>query len=575
MKLKSVVAASAAALACVCVGHAQAAPPHNSLKMLSAVPLAHTAPFPNALLSKSEGGDPGDDDTAVSLDPTLSALCQSLIGQLNNYRNPFPNVDQISGDTIVSAGTQTGCDSAQNETTIAVNPQNPWNLVAGTNDYRIFNTREGRNDGAGFAYTTVDGGRTWKNIQLPHLTFQTGATGALSDMDSAGDPAIAFGPHNTVYYANLVFSRLNNGSGVVVSKSTNGGLTWGEPVIVHTDGVDASGNALDTPFFNDKEWIAVDPRTGTVYVTWTSFGPSDSPIQLSRSTDGGKTWSAPVAVNPASSFTTGGITPFSSGSNPVVNARGDLFIAYETAVCQTLACDQPTDHDAVVVAVSRDHGKTFTNTEVAPNFDFPFNQDTGRDTLTGENFRINSFPQLTIDPVTSLLLVTWADDRNGQYDPTTGASIKTNGDALLSASFDGVHWSKTVDIGSSDDEVYPAVAANGGKVGVTFYTRHYDPKGHGLDYAYVEAPEWNLGALGYSRLHRITTQTSDPNIQFVGTGIVSGTVLQGEFIGDYTAAAMGFDGVLHPCWTDFRGKPGVSSPNQESYTAAIYGDDDE
>jgi hypothetical protein len=575
MKLMSAIAAGAAALACLCVGQVQAAAPHQGPKMLSATPLARSTPFPNGLLSKSEGGDPGDDDTAVSLDPALSALCQSFIGKLNTYRNPLPNVDQIKDDAIVSAGTQLGCNTAQNETTIAVNPQNSFNLVAGTNDYRIFNTREARNDGAGFAYTTLDGGRTWRNIQLPHLTFQTGATGALSDMDSAGDPAVAFGPHNTVYYANLVFSRLNNGSGVVVNKSTDGGLTWGEPVIVHTDGVDSSGNPTDTPFFNDKEWITVDPRTGTVYVTWTSFGPSDSPIQVSRSDDGGRTWSAPVAVNPASSFTTGGVTPFSSGSNPTVNHRGDLFIAYESAVCQTLACDQPTDHDAVIVAVSHDHGKTFTNHEVAANFDFPFDADTGRDGLTGENFRINSFPQLTIDPFTDLLLVTWADDRNGQYDPKTGASIKTNGDAFLSASFDGVHWSSTIDIGSNDDEVFPAVAANAGKVAVTFYTRHYDPKGIGLDYAYVQAPEWNLGALAHRKLQRVTTQTSNPQIQFVGTGLVSGTVLQGEFIGDYTAAAMGFDGVLHPCWTDFRGKPGVTAPNQDSYTAAVYGDDDD
>jgi len=575
MNLMSAIAASAAALACVYVGQAQAASPHHRPNMLSATPLARSTPFPNALLSKGEGGDPGDDDTAISLDPTLSALCQSYIGQLNNYRNPFPNVDQIKDDAIVAAGTQLGCNTAQNETTIAVNPQNPRNLVAGTNDYRIFNTRESRNDGSGFAYTTFDGGRTWKNVQLPHLTFQTGATGALSDMDSAGDPAVAFGPHNTVYYANLVFSRLNDASGVVVNKSTDGGLTWGEPAIVHIDGVDASGNPTDTPFFNDKEWITVDPRTGTVYVTWTSFGATDSPIQVSRSDDGGKTWSAAVAVNPASSFKAGGVTPFSSGSNPRVNSRGDLFIAYESAVCQTLACDQATDHDAVIVAVSHDRGKTFKNVEAAPDFDFPFNPDVGRETLTGENWRINSFPQMTIDPFTDLLVVTWADDRNGKYDSTTGASIKTNGDALLSASFDGVHWSRTVDIGSNDDEVYPAVAANAGKVGVTFYTRHYDPKGIGLDYAYVQAPEWNLGALAHSSLRRITTQTSNPNIQFVGIGLVSGTVLQGEFIGDYTAAAMGFDGVLHPCWTDFRGKPGVTSPNQDSYTAAVSGDDDD
>jgi len=573
MKLRSVIAASAAALVCVCVSQAEAAAPHHGPKMLSARPLARSKPLPNALLSKGEGEDPGDDDTAVSLDPTLSALCQSYIGQLNKYRNPFPNVDQIRDDTIVSAGTQLGCNSAQNETTIAVNPQNPWNLVAGTNDYRIFNTRESRNDGSGWAYTTFDGGRTWKNIQLPHLTFQTGATGALSDMDSAGDPAVAFGPHNTVYYANLVFSRLNDASGIVVSKSTDGGLTWGEPSIVHTDGVDSSGNPTDTPIFNDKEWITVDPRTGTVYVTWTSFEPSGSPIQVSHSDDGGRTWSAPAVVNPASAFKTGGVTPFSSGSNPQVNRRGDLFIAYESAVCQTLNCDQATDHDAVIVAVSHDHGRTFTNVEVALDFDFPNNADVGRETLTGENFRINSFPQMTIDPFTGLLVVTWADDRNGQYDPKTGASIKTNGDSFVSASFDGVHWSRTVDIGTSDDEVYPAVAANAGRVGVTFYTRHYDPKGIGLDYAYVEAPEWNLGALAHNKVHRVTTQTADPQIQFVGTGAVTGKVLQGLFIGDYTAVAMGWDGVLHPCWTDFRGKPGVTSPNQDAYTAAVFGDD--
>jgi hypothetical protein len=75
-------------------------------------------------------------------------------------------------------------------------------------------------------------------------------------------------------------------------------------------------------------------------------------------------------------------------------------------------------------------------------------------------------------------------------------------------------------------------------------------------------------------LRRVTTQTSNPQIQFVGVGAVTGNVLQGEFIGDYTAVAMGADGVLHPCWTDFRGNPGVTSPNQDAYTQAIHSDDD-
>ncbi|MEP6883831.1 MAG: sialidase family protein [Gammaproteobacteria bacterium] len=534
-------------------------------KMATAAPLARTA-FPNGLLSK--GGDPGDDDTAISVAPNLSALCQSYIGKLNTYEEPRPNVDQINHDTFVQAGTQLGCDSAQNETTIAVNPANPRNLVAGTNDYRLFNTREGRNDGSGWAYTTFDGGRSWLDVQLPHLTYQTDAKGLLSDMDSAGDPAVAFGPHNTVYYANLVFSRLDSASGVTVSKSTDGGRTWGEPSIVHTDGVDASGNSLPTPFFNDKEWITVDQHTGTVYVTWTSFGPNDSPILVSRSTDGGKTWSAPVAVNPSSTFTPGGITAYSSGSNPQVNRRGDLFIAYESAVCQTLACDQATDHDAVIIATSRDGGLTFTNKEVAYDYDFPFNEDTGRDSLTGENFRINSFPQLAIDPVTDALYATWADDRNGLYD-SSGSSVKSNGDVFIVASKDGKRWSPTISVGTAADEVYPAIAAYGGTVAVTFYTRTYDASGIGLDVAYVSGEAEDLGGLGEHRVHRVTSQTSNPQIQFVGVGAVTGNTLQGVFIGDYTAVALGADHVLHPSWTDFRGNPGVTAPNQDAYTQSV------
>ena len=570
MKLAPMISMCALAACTLHAVNAYADGARNGPKMRSVTPLARPALHPNGLLNKV--GDPGDDDTAVSSAPNLSALCQSYIGLLNTYANPRPNVDQINGDQFVQAGSQLGCDSAQNETTIAVNPANPRNLVAGANDYRVFNTREGRNDGGGLAYTTFNGGHSWLNIQLPHLTFQTGATGLLSDMDSAGDPAVAFGPHNTVYYSNLVFSRLNSASGIVVSKSTDGGRTWGEPSIVHTDGVDSSGNALPTPLFNDKEWITVDPRSGTVYVTWTSFGPTDSPIQASSSTDGGSTWSAPVVVNPSSAFTAGGITAFSSGSNPRVNRHGDLFIAYESAVCQSLACDQPTDHDAVIIATSHDGGNTFSNQEVAADFDFPNNADTGRSTLTGENFRINSFPQLAIDPVTDALYATWADDRNGQYD-AAGISLKTNGDVFVVESRDGRHWSGTVGLGTGADEVFPAIAAYGGKVAVSFYTRVYDPNGIGLDMAYVAADAEDFGDMGRHRVHRVTSQTSNPQIQFVAAGLVTHSVLQGVFIGDYTAVAMGADGVLHPCWTDFRGNPGVTAPNQDAYTQSIELDD--
>ena len=514
---------------------------------------------PNELLAKTFK----DNDNVP--EPAVSAQCQDYLGQPNPYGPVTPNVDMIHDDTVVQAGSQTGCRSAQNETTIATNPFNPKNLVAGTNDYRIFNTREGRNDGSGWAYTTFDGGKTWLNVQLPHLTFQTGATGALSDMDSAGDPAIAFGPHNTVYYANIAFSRLNGGSAITLSVSHNGGRTFGDPTIVALDGVDANGNPLDTAIFNDKEWVGADPFSGTVYVSWTRFSDTESPIMVRRSTNFGATFAPVVRVAPSVDNFQGGITGFDQGSIPQVANDGTLYIAYEASVCDTLACDSPNDHDAVVVATSKNHGKTFKNTQVSLDFDFPPNEDVGSSTLTGLNFRVNSFPQMTYDRLTRKLWITWADDRNGTYNGFT--SVKTNGDNFVVSSSDGKHWSAPTTVGTAQDEVYPAIAAVAGRVAVTSYTRHWDPTGINLDYAMWTG--WG-SSVGSAPIQRVTTVSENPNVQFVGIGFVSGNVLQGEFIGDYTAVAMGLDFKVHPCWTDFRGNPALNTPNQDAYTQSLF-----
>lgn len=538
---------------------------------------ARTHTTPNPLLK--EQFSTGTDELPEA---AAGALCQSFLGLPNPYAPIAPNVDAITGDTTVPVGSQTGCQAAQNETTVAQNPENPRNLVAGSNDYRVFNTREQRNDGSGYAYTSFDGGKTWKNVQLPHLTFQTGASAPLSLDDSAGDPAISFGPRGTVYYANLVFSRgapaaggSQSPSGVVVSVSHDGGLSWGEPSIVELDGYNPDGTAAPTDVFNDKEWVAADPNSGTVYVTWTKFLQDDagnylqSPIYVSKSTDFGRHFAAAVPASPTLAGFTTGITPFGSGSNPVVAADGSLYVAYETAVCQTAACNAPTDHDAVVVATSRDGGATFTNSEASGDFDFPFNADTGRSTLTGENFRINSFPQLAYDRADGRLWITWADDRNGLY-TSTGTSIRTDGTAFVISARAGrsgdPQFSAPTAVGAGTDEVYPAVAAVDGHLAVSYYTRFYDPAGIGLDFAMVSGSRTSIGRAPQLRL---TGQSENPQVQFVSVGLVSGQLLQGVFIGDYSAIAMGRDLVAHPVWTDFRGNPGVNTPNQDVVTQSV------
>jgi hypothetical protein len=511
-----------------------------------------------------------EDEDESGEEPALSALCQSFLGHPNPYANPAPNVDQIVGDTVVPVGSQAGCSAAQNETTVAVDPSNPNHIVAGANDYRLFNSREGRNDSSSFAYTSFDGGQTWTNVAMPGLAFPTGGAGAFSWFDASGDPVVGFGPNNTVYFGSIAFSRSTPvggqmASAIVVNVSHDGGLHWSGPSVIAIDGVNANGTPTPTTILNDKIWLGADPTSGTVYVTWTKFtfdedgNYLESPIMVSRSADFGAHFGAPNRVAPSLNGFAGGVTPYDQGSNPQVGNDGTLYVAYEASVCATAACDQAGDRDATVVATSKDGGSTFQQAIVDTNYDFPA-------TLTGENFRLNSYPQLTVDRLNGKLTVVWSDDRNGQYDSNTGASIRTNGDNIVSQSGNGKTWSKPVVIGTPEDEVFSAVAARDGKVAVTSYTRHYDPNGINLDYAY-----WSgAGAQSLTRAatQRITTQSQNPQVQFIALA-PDGSEIQGVFIGDYSAVSIGSDLRIHPCWTDFRGRPGVNTPNQDAYTQSI------
>ncbi|GAA1163772.1 sialidase family protein [Kribbella jejuensis] len=519
-------------------------------------------PLLKQTLAEEEEPDPDD--------PAQSALCQSFLGQPNPYPATAPNVDQIVGDTVVPVGSQAGCSAAQNETTIAVNTRNPYNIVGGANDYRLFNARENRNDSSSFAYTSFNGGRTWSNIMIPGLTITSGGTGAFHWFDGSGDPVVAFGPGNTVYFASLLFSRSTplggqEASAIVVNTSHDGGLHWGPPRVVAMDGVNPDGTPTVTHIFNDKPWMAADPSSGRVYVSWTRFTYDskdnyvESPIMVSASVDFGTHFAAPVRIPPSLDGFSGGITPFDQGSNPQVGNDGQLYVAYEASVCATAACDSAGDRDATVVATSTDHGRTFRHAIVDTNYDFPA-------TLTGENFRLNSYPQLAYDRLNGKLTVVWSDDRNGLYDPATGASVRTNGDNVVSSSGNGKTWSRPLVIGTPQDEFFSAVAARDGKVAITSYTRHYDPNGINLDYAYWSAS--GTRSLSRAATQRITTVSENPQVQFLSVN-PDGTEVQGVFIGDYSAVAIGADLRIHPSWTDFRGNPGVNTPNQDAYTQSI------
>ncbi|MGE5072689.1 MAG: sialidase family protein, partial [Anaerolineae bacterium] len=176
-------------------------------------------------------------------------------GNVNFYAPFAGNVsDAIVGDQTYDYPDGTKCYAPQNETNFVINPANPNNVLASAN--------EGvRNDGA-IVFSSMDGGRTWTNSVLHGWTYDTGGQGVFARLYTCGDPSLAAAPDGTVYFAGLVCNtnRVSFSSGIAVSSSHDGGLTWGPPVMV------SFSNAV----LNDKEWLAVGPD-GTVYVAWARF----------------------------------------------------------------------------------------------------------------------------------------------------------------------------------------------------------------------------------------------------------------------------------------------------------------
>jgi hypothetical protein len=420
----------------------------------------------------------------------------------------------------------------QNEPAIAQNPTKPSQLIAGSND-EIDEppcTASGCpftfGVGVSGVYVSNDSGAHWSQFSaqaggdntvsyngdrihtLPgfgKLSRDLGIPGLASD----GDPAIAFSRDGIAYYGSLAGVRgiVTNSELITVSRSNDGGQHWSNPVLA-TDRT----NPAD---FNDKIAIWVDqgassPFAGTVYVSWTLFrgGPGRAePIMVSRSTDGGATFSSAMQVTPAhNNNTVGG----RQGSAIRTAPNGDVYVFFESGTV-----DKGAKINAQMFVKSTDGGASFSKEAVASTVvDIP-------SPLPGSSFRNDSFASIDIGP-DGKVFAAWSDFRSGR------------GQVMMTTSSDGGDsWTPAAVVldvpGRSAFFPGLAVSPDGSKVSVA--TQALDAKlpgtkpGAGVvhyDSYFAES----VSGSAFSAPLKISTASSDPDVSSTNS-------LGAQFLGDY------------------------------------------
>jgi hypothetical protein len=470
-------------------------------------------------------------------------------------------IGQSTQPAIYAGNMLLDCDAEtpHNETTIAVDPNDPTHVVGGYHSYQLnFNGSTVVERVVAATSVTFDGGTNWQEV-IPRV--------APYQFD--GDPALAFDSNGRIYFSNIADHEGPGGSytgpSVVITHSDDGGLTWSRNATIATgkNAITPNRFGFGPQVFNDKDYLAVDtgsssPFRNRVYVTWTLFNQFFTataayihfPIAISHSDDG-VNWSAPQIISGFSPncsealFGQPNECDLNQDSYPAVAPDGTVYVTFENF--NTLAENQ------VLVVASHDGGQTWSNpVKVDTLFDinYPSNTD-GRDTFTGCNFRQGAKANTAVDPSDSTgrtVYVTWADNRHGTKNAT-------NNDVFLGKSTDGgANWSTITVDNAGNDQLFPWVAVGlDGTVQVGYMDRAYSAGQNVCQYGFSVSTVDTTGAV--LNKQRVDTGLSDPGHS---RWFSSSTNPQSRFIGDYNGLAVGSDNAIWSLWTDSRAV--VASP---------------
>lgn len=403
------------------------------------------------------------------------------------------SVPQQTFGTNVDASNECG---SQSEESIAINPAQPQNVIAGSNEIQRLPMR---------AMFSTDNGSTFTGVDLPLPPARTN-----NGFDFGSDPGAAFDADGNAYYSYIVvfFGAGGgiNGTEMAVAHSTDRGATWTTVYFAPETG---SGQ------FNDKPMITVDTGTAhhnRVYVAWdhatgnSSSTKNGNNVLLSFSDDGGQTFSSPVSVSGPFTGKTGGI-----GADPYVTADGTLHVAW-----------QDYAHGTIVDAASTDGGQTFAAPHKIANvggFAFNVAAQSSRGALV--------YPACGSSG--TALYCSYMDGSDAATDVFVAKS--TDG---------GATWSSTqMPAGGDQFNQWLAVDPSNGSINVAYY----DTGAHGQAATRYTLARSTDGGASYTAT-TVATATTDETC-------CAPSVNLGNQYGDYEGVAA-LNGTVRPVWVDRR-----------------------
>ncbi|HEV8513641.1 MAG TPA: sialidase family protein [Cyclobacteriaceae bacterium] len=372
------------------------------------------------------------------------------------------------------------------EPSIAINRNNPQNIVAGIMMDRVV--------------TSGDGGTTWAESKLN------------SPFGVYGNPAVVSNAKGNLFYFHLADPSGKGSSDeawldrIVCQPSIDEGKTWLESVSI--------GN--NPPADQIKAWPAVQPKKNFMCLTWTQFdkyGSKDancqSNILFSKSNNGNR-WSTPVQISESpgncadDDFT-------AKGAVPVIGTDGKIYVAW-------------TNRGNIYFDRSYDEGNSWLRNDLL------IAKQEGGWTLEIPGLKkSNGLPVLAIDNSDAnfhgTLYLVWADQRNGKDDTDIWLIRSTNR---------GDYWAKLVRVNADDSRTHQFLP-----------WIKIDPTNGHVYIVYYDRRNYNDNQTDVYLSYSFDGGNSFKEVKISETPFIPDS---GEFLGDHTNIDA-YGGIITPIWT--------------------------